>query len=352
MALDIKRKIAGVAAILALALGAGQYLQVSSGKSAKPTVVSTELASLPQNVEPVAAGNELTLAEPTQPMPSKPAMVATVDPSPAQPSADPVPTVEVATTEPAAPSVPVADQLASEPAATTDPAQQVAAADPCPVTLDLSNGANAMIGITLIAPCHAQERVVIKHAGLAITATTTITGVLFADIPALVADAKVALQFDDGTVLDGTVSVPEVAALRRFGVQYQADDAFQLHAFENGAAYGSAGDISAQNTRMPEPGVPVSGGYLIRLGDSTAPTPLLAEIYTYPSDPAIKSEVVVEAAVTKTACDREILGETISSIGGVTTVSDLSLSMPQCDAVGDYLVLKNLAPDMNIASAE
>lgn len=339
MALDIRRKIAGGAAVLALALGAGQYLQGGAAKPGKPKAVDTELAALPQNIQPVAAGNDLTVAGKASALPAQPELGAPAS----EVESDVMP--EVASTTAALPSTAL-------PAKPETPAPQLANADPCPVTLDVSNSANAMIGITLIAPCHAQERVVIKHAGLAITAKTTVTGVLFADIPALATDAQVAVLFEDGVVLDGTVEVPELAALRRFGVQYQAQDAFQLHAFENGAAYGGPGDIWAQNTRAPEPGVPVSGGYLTLLGDATTQTPLLAEIYTYPADRSVKSEVVVEAAITETACDREILGETINSDAGIATISDLTVAMPQCDAVGDYLVLKNLAPDMSIASAE
>jgi hypothetical protein len=38
--------------------------------------------------------------------------------------------------------------------------------------------------------------------------------------------------------------------------------------------------------------------------------------------------------------------------GGETRVSDVSVTLPGCDAVGQYLVLKNLVPDLKIASAE
>lgn len=334
MAMDIKRKIAGVVAVLAIAFGAGQYLQ---GSTAKPKVVAAGLTAAPQNVQPVAAGNDAPLPEPLRPLPTQPEMITIAEPEVIPP--------EVA--EAAMPTPPAPELAMPELAAAPD-----VAADPCPVTLDLSNGANAMIGITLIAPCHAQERVVIKHAGLAITLQTTVTGVLFADIPALVADAAIAVQFADGSQIDSSLAVPEVTGLRRFGVQYQAQDAFQLHAFENGAAYGGPGDISAANARSPQPGIPVSGGYLTQLGDANAKTPLLAEVYTYPMDRTIRSEVVIEAAVTETACGREILGETLSSEAGVVIISDLTVAMPQCDAVGDYLVLKNLAPDLSIASAE
>ena len=55
--------------------------------------------------------------------------------------------------------------------------------------------------------------------------------------------------------------------------------------------------------------------------------------------------------MTESTCGRELLGETLSSVAGKVQVTDLTVAMPECDAVGDYLVLKNLVPDLNIASA-
>ena len=147
------------------------------------------------------------------------------------------------------------------------------------------------------------------------------------------------------------VSLPDLAALRRFGVQWQGDDAFQLHAFEGGAAYGQPGDLSAANPRTPSEALKAGQGYITLLGDPAAPAPLLAEIYTFPADPAVKPDVVVEAAVTDLTCGRELIGETLASFGGSVYVTDLTLAMPDCDAVGDYLVLKNLVPDLNMAAA-
>jgi hypothetical protein len=238
----------------------------------------------------------------------------------------------------------VADDL--QPA---DPAKAEPAAA-CDTTLDLMTEANAMIGITLLAPCHPNQRVVLRHAGLAVTAQTTSTGALFTVIPALEADATVELSFADGTDASGTIAVPDVATLRRFGVQWQADDAFQVHAFENGAAYGAPGHVSAADPHRPAAGMQATGGFLSLLGDAATENPLLAEVYTFPADLTAKPEVVVEAAVTDKTCARELLAETLSSSGGSVFVTDLTLAMPDCDAVGDYLVLKNLFLDLNMAS--
>ena len=208
-----------------------------------------------------------------------------------------------------------------------------------------------MIGLTLLAPCHANERVVVKHAGLAVSAMTTANGALFTGIPAFETSATIEVVFADGQTANSIIEMPEVAQLRRFGVQWQADDAFQVHAFENGAGYGDAGHVSGADPHRPVAGLPSSGGYLTLLGDSTAPNPLLAEIYTYPAGPNTKADVVVESAVTDATCGRELLAETLNGIGGAVYVTDLTLAMPDCGAIGDYMVLKDLVLDLNIAAA-
>ena len=91
------------------------------------------------------------------------------------------------------------------------------------------------------------------------------------------------------------------------------------------------------------------GGFLQILGDPAAPMPLLAEVYTYPAGKT-PVEMVVESAVTDKTCGRELLAEIIAVQGGEVDVTDLTLAMPDCSAVGDFLVLNNLAQDMTLAA--
>lgn len=316
MVAKLKQKISRGVALIAVALAAGQFVQSTGKPAPKPKLASTELSVTPTKLETVAAG-EVAVT----PMPAPEPMRLPPD----------APLAKIVV--PAAPS-------------------QVQATESCPTSLDLSVSENAILGVTLIAGCHPNERVVLKHAGLAISAKTTMTGAVFTDLPALEKSAKVEVLFKDGTSIASTTDVPEIASIRRFAIKWQAEDAFQLHGFENGAGYGDRGDVSVENPNLPVSGVPASGGFLSILGDSTTEMPLLAEVYTYPADASAKPDVVVEAAVTLATCGREMLGETLLSLGGAVTISDLTVAMPECDAIGDYLVLNNLVPDMNIASSE
>jgi len=308
-----KRKLARTLAIVVVAIAAGHLVQTLAARKLQPRTI--EVAELPKPVAVVqlAATND-PVAEPPAAKPPLPAAALIVAP--------PAPPQAVAPAA-AAPTV---------------------VADPCPVTLDLMADPGAMIGLTLLAPCHPGERLVLQHAGLAITVMTTATGSVFLALPALETSAEVDVRFADGTVVSGTLAVPDLAALRRFGVQWQGDDAFQVYGTE------AAGMISAANPGLaPLADLPPSGGFLTRLGDAAASAPLLAEIYTYPANGP--SGVVVEAAVTPATCGREILGETLASVAGKVIVTDLSLAMPDCDAVGDFLVLNNLAPDLTLTAA-
>jgi hypothetical protein len=348
--MDMKRRAARGIAVLAIALAAGHLVQNMGRDRAPKQVASAEVANKPTKIEPVAAGPEAVKPAvlvpeanapkaPEKPLVEvqKPAVVAEPAPAP-KPAPEPAKVAEpVAPVEPAA--KPEVVQAATEPEA---PA--------CDLSLELVNMPSAMIGVTLLAPCHPNQRVVLRHAGLAVTGQTTATGALFTDLPALETAASVEAFFADGTRAKAEVAMPELATLRRFGVQWQADDAFQLNAFEDGATYGDPGHVSATDPHGPVAGLPPKGGFLTLVGDATAANPLLAQVYTYPADPAAKPEVFVEAAVTDKTCGRELIGETLTSTGGSTFVTDLTLAMPECDAIGDYLVLKNLVLDRNMAA--
>ncbi len=337
--MDIKTKATRGIAVLAVAFAAGHLVQSMGDKKAPAPMAAAELAQKPTKVQTVAAGPEAVAtpapAPQSAPLPAAP-MTANI--APTLPQITPLPQPDL--TQPAA-AIP--DQTAPAETATADTA--------CAVTLDLMAEANAMIGITLVAPCQPNQRVVLRQGGLAVTGQTTQTGALFTAIPAFETLAIVEASFGDGTAQSAQIAMPELAALRRFGVQWQADDAFQIHAFEDGADYGDAGHVSAADPHRPAPGLQSTGGFLTLAGDSTTENPLLAEVYTFPADPAAKPEVIVEAAVTDKTCGRELLAETLTSTGGSVFVTDLTLAMPECDAIGDYLVLKNLVLDLNMAAA-
>ena len=82
--------------------------------------------------------------------------------------------------------------------------------------------------------------------------------------------------------------------------------------------------------------------------------PLMAEVYTFPKTAKTRDGVVrlsVEAEVTAYNCETEVTGTTIqrNGIGDVRPV-ELTLAMPGCEAIGEFLVLKNLLQDLKIAS--
>lgn len=350
---DNKSRVIRVVAILFVAVGAGFVMQNMQKAKAVQQARNLE-AEKPKAIENLAAGSEAVQVAPAAKPVAAP-LVADIAPTPVVPVVkEPAPMV-MAAAEATAPSAPpVAEAVPTLPVM-PDPVPvplPSEVADACAITLDLIPEANAMIGLTLLAPCHGNERVVLKHGGLAVSGLTTVNGALFTGIPAMETSARIEVLFSDGESFEAMIDVPEVADLRRFAVQWQADDAFQLHAFEDGAAYGGEGHVSGADPHRPAAGAPAKGGFLTLLGDSTTENPLLAEVYTFPLDADATPDVVIEAAVTETTCGRELLGETLSSTAGSVEVTDLTVAMPDCDAVGDYLVLKNLAPDLNIASAE
>ena len=224
----------------------------------------------------------------------------------------------------------------------------LAAAPACEEVLTAMAQPGAMLGLTLAAPCHAGERVVLRHAGLAVTGRVDAAGALHVSLPALDNAGAVAVEFADGTEVQAAVSVPDLRGVRRLGVQWQAGDAFALHGLEGGAELQTAGDVSAAH-----PGVigAAQGGWLVTLGDASVAAPLLAQVYTYPADAGLSADVAILATVGPDTCGHDMLGQTLSSAAGAVSVTDLTLSMPACDATTGYLVLKNLFPAMKIAAS-
>jgi hypothetical protein len=81
----------------------------------------------------------------------------------------------------------------------------------------------------------------------------------------------------------------------------------------------------------------------------------LVEVYSLPRGSAGISavDISVEAEITQTNCGRQIDAQTLSlghgGDGRSLSTRDLTLSMPDCDAEGDFLVLNNLLENLKIA---
>ncbi len=337
-----KKSLIRAGAVLAVALAAGHLVQtMNAGKTAEAPVK-------PKQIEQVSAGAETAPpAEPavlpaTASLTGVPAAAAEATPAvPEAPVLAALPDTDPVLPEPKLPKTAALEDSFPKPLPT--PASPTATKD-CAVDLSLTAAPQAMMSVKLSAPCRAGERVVLRHAGLAVAEAIPATGTLEIDLPALNARGEVSALFADAEVARGAVAVPDVAKVQRFAVQWMADDAFQLHAMENGAEYGQPGHVSAE---MP---VSPNGGYIVALGNPTLDLPMMAQVYTWPADSAIKADVVIESAVTETTCGRELLGETIAVQAGTVTVKDLTLAMPDCDAVGDILVLKNPGQDVTLAA--
>ncbi len=398
--MDLKRRVARVAAVFAVAIGMGHVVQTMSERNKIEAERANAAAEVPKAVVPVAAGPQASivpnvsetvasnrpvvpastiadapgnavlpvatsngapdtnakLPAQTPPVAMRQATLGTlpaqipsqaitpVTESPAEPATKPTAPLPadrpkvVATTEPPASIVPKTMEPLLEPQ------------EACGREMDLAVITDAIIEITLLAPCNPNQRLVVRHDGLAITAKTTASGSAFLQIPALNSTGDVRLRFADNTEIIGAIPVPEMAGKRRFAVEWMATDTFGLHAFENGAGYNGVGHISATNPgKLPLSAKP-DGGYLMILGEADVVQPMLAEVYTYPQDKTVPTEVSVEAEVSAQTCGREILGEVISSQDGIAKVSDLALAMPDCSALGDVLVLNNLVSDLTLAA--
>ena len=368
--MERKQRLALICATVGVALGVGhlvqnnaaqnmaqvaapaaptQIQQVSAGPETGPKPAAAAIApAVPEQLASAPVITPPDLAVPETPVPA-PFIVADLSPGLILPGlAPPKAQLSEGPVNPLIITAPV-----PAPAPLTAPAvtHPTVIADACAPALRIAAAPQAMIGISLIAPCAPDTRVVIGQDGLTITAKTNAQGSLFLSMPALSMDATVKARLPDGKEVSQSVRVPAMATLRRIGVQWQNADAFQLHAFENGAGYGEAGHVSADRPQTPTTGLDGPGGFITVLGDASVPLPMMAEIYTFPAGIAANADITIEAAVTKATCGRELLGETIMTLAGRVYTSDLTLAMPDCDAAGDILVLKNLLTDLTIAAA-
>lgn len=242
--------------------------------------------------------------------------------------------------------------LKDAPIATTDREAPVAALS-CDIDMTATPQSAAMVKLSLSAPCLPNERVTMHHNGMMFSDVTDSDGSLVLTVPALGKAAVYIASFANG---EGAVASTHVSALAfydRTVVQSDSKSAVSLHALEFGADYGGVGHVSAGSASTIEAATRGEGGFLVTLGSPELENPLVAQVYSFPAGTANRDgeiEMSVEIEVTAQNCGRDIEAQSLQvEQGAAPKVQNLDMSMPDCDAIGDFLVLKNLVNDLKVA---
>lgn len=253
---------------------------------------------------------------------------------------------------PVATIIPTAfDETAPRPAApVTEETELSALGLPCGVSVTAMAMPAAMVALDVMAPCRADASVTINHSGMEIVSSTDALGLLTLDIPAFETPAFFSVTFADGLEETVLVGLPDLRDFDRIGLSWQGDMGLELHAMEFGAAFGEQGHVWQDAPATPNTAVDGDGGFLtlVETGNS------FVQIYTLPRATLREGDSVrlsIDAPVTQANCTRNVMARTLRAEGGSPIdVTELTFTVPACDAVGDVLVLQNLLDDLRLAS--
>ncbi len=214
--------------------------------------------------------------------------------------------------------VPLSASLAQEPLAAP---VQSRMASVCRPALSLAARDAARLVVTLEAPCAADTRVEISHAGMTFAVRMPIGRPLRLTLPALEASGQVSATLVDGVTAFAAKPVRDLADLRRFAVTATTADALRLQ-----------GGVGATEV----------------LGSKDLAQPLLAQIYTYAKDAEADPVLAVQSSTA--LCGQSLIGKTISSRLGRAEATALRVDLSECGARPVVMHLKNLDQDVKVAS--
>ena len=224
---------------------------------------------------------------------------------------------------------------------------------PCDVELASYNAGAAMVQLSLQAACYLNGPVEIRQGDLVFTMSTSNTGAVEVSVPAMTRDAKYTATFEDGQKATTEITVDDLAEYDRVALLWEGESGLHLHALEYGSQHGESGHVWSGAPRSADYAARARGGFLTLLGDQNVENAKMAEVYSFPSGSAAREGAVrlsVEAEVTAYTCDQDVTARSLQiRRGEVYPVLDISLSIPECSGIGDFLVLKNLLQDLSIA---
>lgn len=382
--IDKKRLYTAVAALI-VAGTAGQFMQKSNAvqpNSTGPVVTSSGAGLAPVIAAPKPPETELvtrndtpailapTIVEPvvaeTMPAADSPALSDELDPIDVvleddlvDPDADmPVATNDVPEPVEITPAIIPKTPQEDEPVelAALDAVEPLPVAeDPlmeettftCEIEISATPTANALVELVIDAPCNSGEEIDIIHSSLSFSEQLGTDGQLMVAVPAMESEAVFRVYFEDGGVEQAEAVVADIDDYTRIALIWQGTTGMQLHALAPGASYGDSGHIWAEQPASPN----AASGFLSVLGSTS--DGYAADVFTYPAGLRASLDapsISVEAQVLENTCGTKVEGAiTRTNAGARPSTERISIFVPGCEAVGEYLVLKNLPQDLKLA---
>lgn len=225
----------------------------------------------------------------------------------------------------------------------------------CPVTLTGAPRPLAMVRLSMEVSCMPGAMVTLHHNGMMFTETLDDAGAMTLDVPALDNNAVFIAALDNGEGAVAVVPVPDLDQYARVAVQWEGPLGVELHAREFGADYGSEDHHWSGAVGDSELALEGRGGFITRLGNGGITDRMSVEVYTFPSAATRKTgnvQLSVESEITAQNCGQTVAAQTLEVSEGADAprVRDLTIDMPGCDAVGDYLVLQTIIEDLKVAA--
>ena len=256
----------------------------------------------------------------------------------------PTPSVDSQVTTVSAPTSLLPEPMLPEPTVTT-PA--------CEIAASARAVAAAMVNLSMTASCLPDERVTVHHNGMIFTETTSGTGKLDITVPALSQEAVFIVAFSNGDGAVAQTTVEELIDFDRVVLQWKGQTGFEIHAREFGADYGTRGHVWSGEPGDIAAAVTGNSGLIMKMGDPNVPDALFAEVYSFPKGATSQNGDIalsVEAEVNNVNCGLELEAQSLE-IGDDSLIKtqNLTLSVPECDAIGNFLVLDNLLQDLKVA---
>ncbi|NBZ88067.1 hypothetical protein [Stagnihabitans tardus] len=221
----------------------------------------------------------------------------------------------------------------------TWPLSRLAPGHACTSALTLEPKTGALIVLTLEAPCLADQRVEISHAGLRFAVPMPVGRPLRLTLPALEASGEVEILLQDGRKIAEAAPVPDMKDHRRFAVSWTGPQALDLVAWDGRV------EVSLAEPRAT---LGTDAGWMAELGDAALPHPALAQVYTYPAE--AQAEVTLRATSLPGLCGEKLIARTFSSRLGQAEATGLRVDLPECSAGPVVMHLKNLDQDVKVAS--